>query len=107
MSSFPAPVCARGYAANARANRNAMNLGITCSLPGPRTSNSSRFASRGPQMWLQEASCVGGPARRDFFRRPGRHHLATGVPAFWTQIDDMVGHLDHVEVVLDQKHRVP
>ena len=43
---------------------------------------------------------------RDLLRRAGHHDLAAGVAAFRTEIDDVVGGLDHVQVVLDQQHRV-
>ena len=37
---------------------------------------------------------------------PVDHHLAAGVPALRPEVDHVVGRLDHVEVVLDQQHRV-
>src|SRR5438128_1820606 len=39
-------------------------------------------------------------------RRGGRDQLAARVAAFRAEIDDPVGLLDHVEVVLDHEHRV-
>src|SRR5437660_6039019 len=38
--------------------------------------------------------------------RAGGDHSATLVSAFGTEVDDPVGDLDHVEVVLDHDHRV-
>jgi hypothetical protein len=29
------------------------------------------------------------------------HNLPAAVPAFWSQIDDPIGSLDHIEIVLD------
>ena len=43
---------------------------------------------------------------RDDLRRAGGHDLAAGVAAFRPEVDDVVGGLDHVEVVLDQHHGV-
>src|SRR6185369_433553 len=42
----------------------------------------------------------------DLFRRAGGDDLAAAVPTFRTQIDDPVGGLDDVEVVLDHDDRV-
>src|SRR5687768_857422 len=39
-------------------------------------------------------------------RRTRGHDLATGVAAFWSEVDDVVRDLDHVEVVLDQQDGV-
>src|SRR5215213_4759808 len=39
-------------------------------------------------------------------RRPGRDHLTSGLAALRPEVDDPVGLLDHVEVVLDHEHRV-
>jgi hypothetical protein len=45
--------------------------------------------------------------RRDVLRRPGRDQLAARIPALRAEVDEPVGLLDHVEVVLDHEHRVP
>ena len=37
---------------------------------------------------------------------PGGHHLSPGVAALGPEVDDPVGRLDHVEVVLDDDHGV-
>ena len=42
----------------------------------------------------------------DFFRRAFERHLATGVAAFGSQVDDMVCGLYHIEVVLDDDDRI-
>ena len=39
--------------------------------------------------------------------RPGRDDLPAGLAALGPEVDDPVGLLDHVEVVLDHEHRVP
>ena len=41
----------------------------------------------------------------NLFRRPDRDDLATGIPAFRPHIDDPIGRLDDVEVVLDDEER--
>ena len=43
---------------------------------------------------------------RDLFRRALGDDRATAVTALGSEIDDPVGGLDHVEVVLDHDHRV-
>ncbi len=51
-----------------------------------------------------------GPCRSwhpgDLLRRSLRDHGAAGVSPLRTQIDDVVGGLDHIQVVLDHQHRV-
>ena len=41
------------------------------------------------------------------FRRAEGHHLAAGVAAFGTEVDQPVAGADHVEVVLDHEQRMP
>src|SRR5690606_24162449 len=54
----------------------------------------------------EEPSGVTIGVRRDFFRRPGRHHEAAAPPALRPEVEHVVRGLDHVEVVLDQDDRV-
>ena len=49
---------------------------------------------------------VRGARRRDLLGRAGGDHLAAAVAAFRPHVDDPVGGLDHVEVVLDHQHGV-
>ena len=42
----------------------------------------------------------------DLFGSTFGNHAATARAAFWTHIDDVVGRLDDVEVVLDDDHAV-
>ena len=49
----------------------------------------------------QEQAGVRVGGCRDFLGRALGHDLAASVAALWPEIDDMVGGLDHVEVVLD------
>ena len=58
-------------------------------------------------MCLQELPRIRPLGRGDLLGRAGRDDLAAGVTALGTEIDDMIGGLDHVEMVLDQDHRVP
>ena len=44
--------------------------------------------------------------RGDLFGRAGGDDVAAGFAAFGPEVDDPVGRLDHVEVVLDHEHRV-
>ena len=41
------------------------------------------------------------------FGRPGRDDRAAAVAAFGAEVDQVVGGLDDVEVVLDHEHRIP
>ena len=45
-------------------------------------------------------------AAGDGFRRPSGHHLPAGVTTVGPEIDHVVGSLNHVEMVLDEDHRV-
>ena len=42
----------------------------------------------------------------DFLRRAARHDPAAAGAAFGAEVDDPVGRLDDVEIVLDHQHRV-
>ena len=57
-------------------------------------------------MWLQELSRIRRLARGYLLGRPRHHDLATSVAAFRSKIDDVVGGLDDVHVMLDQEHGV-
>src|ERR1700752_678603 len=43
----------------------------------------------------------------DLFRRAGCHHMASLVAAFGPEIDDVIGRLQDVEIVLDHDQRMP
>src|SRR5437016_7428053 len=43
----------------------------------------------------------------DLFRCSGRHHLSPAVAPLGAEVDDLVGRLDELEVVLDDQHGVP
>jgi len=45
-------------------------------------------------------------AAGDVFRRPRRDDLPARVAALGTEVDDVVGGLDHIHVVLDEQHGV-
>lgn len=42
----------------------------------------------------------------DFFRRALSDDSAAAVTAFRSQVDDIIGHFDHVQVMLDDNHRI-
>src|ERR671919_2028265 len=54
----------------------------------------------------QEPTGVGRVDLGAHFRGTSRHHVPTSVPAFWPQIDEIVGRFYDIEVVLDDDHRV-
>src|SRR5439155_15415541 len=60
------------------------------------------FSEHGPQI----ASRVRRLHLPDLFRRPCRHEHPAGVAALRPEVDDEVGGLDHVEIVLDDEQRV-
>ncbi len=41
------------------------------------------------------------------FRRALGNHLTTPISPLWTQINDPISILDHVQIVLNDDHRVP
>jgi hypothetical protein len=45
-------------------------------------------------------------AGRDLLWRSGGHDPPSRVPAFGSEVDDVVGHLDHVQMMFDEEHRV-
>ena len=59
------------------------------------------------QLRLQKLPGIRPLARADLLRRARRDDLAARVPALRAEIDDVVGGLDHIEMVFDQDHRVP
>ena len=54
----------------------------------------------------QKLPCVRFSAPRDFFRSPLRHDASPARSTFRSKVDDVVGRLDDVEVVLDDYNRV-
>src|SRR3989338_5413771 len=58
------------------------------------------------QRTFQEAAGVRALGARDFFRRTGGDALAAPVAALGTEIDEMIGGLDDVQIVLDDEHGV-
>ena len=48
-----------------------------------------------------------GERTGDFLGRPRGNHVTAPVTAFRSEIDDPVGRLDDVQVVLDHQHRIP
>src|SRR5262249_359974 len=54
----------------------------------------------------QELPGVGGHNSRDLLRRALRDHRSPAIAALGTEVDDVIGGLDHVEVVLDPDRRV-
>ena len=53
------------------------------------------------QAGSQVAASVGLFTRRYFFGRAHRHDFSTGVTTLRTQVDHIVGSLDHIQVMLD------
>jgi hypothetical protein len=55
---------------------------------------------------FEEPAGVGGFAGGDGFGWAGYNYTAAGVAAFGAQVDDVIGGLDHVDVMLDQEDGV-
>ena len=51
-------------------------------------------------------SCVGGRTFRDLFRRAAGNDRAAAVASLGAEVDDVVGSLDDVEIMLNDKHGV-
>ena len=64
-----------------------------------------RMKSNPRQYWPQRNACVRAQ-KHQRLRRHGGHNAASGVAAFWPQVNDPVGLGDHVQVVLDHDHAV-
>ena len=62
--------------------------------------------TRSRQVLLEKPPRVRPPALRDRFGRAGDDDFAAGMAAFRSEVDDVVGGLDHVHVVLDEQHGV-
>jgi len=74
----------------------------TAVLPSSGVRVRSPFGKRGAQI----PSGVAGVDLRDLFRRPDRHDAAAFFTALRAEIDDVIGRLYHVEVVLDDEQGV-
>ena len=61
---------------------------------------------RKPQNPRQKTPCEGFSALCDVFRSPPRNNSATATTTLGTQVDHVVGGLNHVQVVLDDHNRV-
>src|SRR4029077_7140221 len=44
---------------------------------------------------------------RDLFRRSGGDDFAAHITSFWAEIDDPIGALNHLQIVLDHYERMP
>ena len=44
--------------------------------------------------------------RFSFFRSSLSDYLPSLFPSFWTQIDNMIGAFDHIQVMLDDQNRI-
>ena len=59
------------------------------------------------QVGAQEPARVRGVAAAHLLRRARRHQMPAGVAALRSQVDEVVGALDDLHVVLDDQQRVP
>ena len=75
-------------------------------MPCPSPSSGAALAPRPGEHRREEATGVAALARRDLLGRAGDDDLAAAVAALGAEVDDPVGGLDDVEVVLDDEHGV-
>ena len=61
---------------------------------------------RPSQDGAEVAASVGGLDRGDFLRRAGRDDEAARVASLGAEIDDVIGALDHIEIMLDDDQRI-
>src|SRR6267143_501196 len=78
----------------------------------------------GAAFWVAVATCLGyrelrvedtlevlagirAAVAHDLFRSAGGNHFAALIPAFRAEVDDVIGGLEYVEVVLDDDHGIP
>ncbi len=59
-----------------------------------------------PKLLTQELSGKACLAGSYFFRSSGYNKITALVAAFWTEVDDIVGTLDDIQVVLDHYQRM-
>ena len=78
-------------------------LRLVSAGPAPRGSKRGSSAER----LAEEPARVGFHAGRNLLGDSGGEHAASQVAPLGAEIDDVVGGLDNVEVVLDDDHRVP
>ena len=55
---------------------------------------------------LQKLSRVAFCHSGNLFRRSGRYNTPPGCSTFWTNIDQIISHLDHIKVVFDHNYRI-
>src|SRR3954466_4718095 len=103
---------------NPRARRPSRHAPAVCeddgpTMTGPMMSSSDTMRLPGlslPRRLLEHAAEIAPGVRRvharDVLRRPGGDDGSAARAAFRAEIDDPVRRLDHVEVVLDDEHRV-
>src|SRR5690349_12360353 len=112
MPTLPATVVMARISSSGDAQ--ARKIASASSIPGSVSKMIVRLAATGagpPRPPGREIGCevfagVGGRRLRHLFRRAGRDHTATLVAAFRTEVDDPVGGLDDLKIVLDHDHRV-
>ncbi len=56
---------------------------------------------------LEEFTCVTCGVKGDFFGSSFDQELSTSITTFWSEIDDPVSRLDHVELVFNDENSVP
>ena len=58
------------------------------------------------QFLTQELTRVRFTVQGDFLRSSCGHYITTGISAFWTHVDDVVGTLNHFHVMFDNQYGV-
>ena len=72
-----------------------------------RESTAARVSRQARQVCPEKAAGVRRFACGNLLWRTSDHDLASTVTALWAKIDHIVRGLDDIEVMLDEKYRVP
>ena len=51
--------------------------------------------------------CIGIFIFRNLFRRTGRHNRTSFIAALRSDVNDMIGGFDHVQIMFDHDHSIP
>ena len=67
---------------------------------------STHHSQLSSQLFFQKLSCITVLRQYNFFRSARGNDSAARVAAFRPQIDNMIGHLYHVQIMLDNDNRI-
>ena len=59
------------------------------------------------QNFIYILPCIGIFIFRNLFRRTGRHNRTSFIAALRSDVNDMIGGFDHVQIMFDHDHSIP